>query len=120
MPRDRGQDLRSAAEFPQSQPPECRVGQPKPLECVVARGDRAGDDDFLALLDDELESVEKAGTFRFFMLSEQVGCFGKRIWSDKYLLWVEQVNQVIEIFPCESSQSAMLGDQVSPNTAYDE
>ena len=38
---------------------KCRISQPKPLECVVTRGDRTGNDDFLALLNDELEPIEK-------------------------------------------------------------
>ena len=55
------------------------------------------------------------------MLSEQIGCFSKRIRSDEHLLYsVEQVNQPVEIFHCKSFQSAMLGDEVSPDATHDE
>ena len=40
----------------------CRHGS-MPLERVVTRSDRTGNDDFLAFLNDEPELVEEAGTF---------------------------------------------------------
>ena len=42
---------------------KCCVGQPKPLECVVTRGDCTGNDDFLAFLNDNAELVKKAFSF---------------------------------------------------------
>ena len=46
------------------------------------------------------------------------GGVGKR---DEHLLHpVEQVNQPVEVFRCKFSQSAMLGDQVSPDATRDE
>ena len=53
---------------------ECHVGQPKPLESVVTRGDRTGKDDFLAFLNDEPELVEEAGTLA---LMKYPPCLGR-------------------------------------------
>ena len=61
---------------------ECGVGQSESRERGGSGAFHAGNDDFLAVLDENPERLAEPGAFRLLMLREQIGRFGQRIWGD--------------------------------------
>ena len=90
---------------------ESRVRQAKPSECLVSCGVHAGDNDFLARLNDQTKPVEEAGTLRLPMLTEQIRRFSEGVRRYEHpVKRVEQIDQNAVVFDCVCSQPPMLCD----------